>query len=109
MADRNSHRARWAGTVQSWKESGLTQRAFAEQEGEALGTLRAWCVRLGEAPRSQKGLEARPRFVEVRALVPSVQDRLELHVAPGLFLRFGGNVAPDFVVAVVAAVQARRC
>ena len=24
MADRNSHRARWAGTVQSWKESGLT-------------------------------------------------------------------------------------
>lgn len=111
MADRIAHRARWAETVQAWKRSGLTQRAFAERENVALGALRAWCIRLGAAPRSQRGPVASPgaRFVEVRTAVASVQTDLELHIAPGLFLRFGTDVAPGFVGAVIAAVQGRRC
>ena len=55
MADRIAHRARWAATVQAWKRSGLTQRAFAERENVALGALphnvaTTWVVRLDEVP-----------------------------------------------------------
>ena len=45
----------------------------------------------------------------MRTAVASVQTDLELHIAPGLFLRFGTDVAPGFVGAVIAAVQGRRC
>ena len=110
MADRTEHRARWAATVEAWTQSGLSQRAFAEREGITLHTLRAWCVRLGAAPRSHCGASEPPRFVEVRAAasVPATQH-LELQVGHGLVLRFGSNVAPDFVASIIAAVEGRRC
>lgn len=113
MADREAHRTRWVALVREWRDSGLTQVEFAEQRRLRLGALRAWCRRLGEAPRSRSG--ARPelqaaRFVEVRmAASPEMRGEVELDLGGGLVLRFRGEPAPDFVGSVVAAVRARAC
>ena len=100
--------------MREWKRSGLTQVEFAAGRGISLGTLRAWCRRLGEAPRSGAAVgptDAVPaRFVEVRMAAHSAAvAEIELHLGAGLVLRFGGSVAPEFVGAVVAAVRERAC
>jgi len=97
--------------VREWRDSGLTQVEFAEQRRLRLGALRAWCRRLGEAPRSRAGaLPDAPaaRFVEVRmAASAQMRTEVELDLGGGLVLRFRGEPAPDFAGSVVAAVRAR--
>jgi hypothetical protein len=111
MPNRAEHRAQWVKTVKRWKASGLTQAAFAEREGLAVAALRAWCARLGEAPRGRRALAASEgaRFVEIREAPTTARGALELQIGGELCLRFSGDVSADFVGAVVAAVRGRLC
>lgn len=110
---RAANRVRWVELVDTWRSSGLTQVAFAEARGLRLGTLRAWCRRLGTSPRGAstrpREPEASPAFVEVRSVGLASRAAAELELGGGLVLRFRGDAAPAFVGAVVAAVRAGVC
>ena len=110
---RAANRARWAEVVHAWRRSGSTQVAFAEAQGLELGTLRAWCRRLGASPRGAptrpSETAASPAFVELRPVGFASRAAAELELGGGLVLRFRDDAAPAFVGAVVAAVRAGVC
>ncbi len=41
-------RALWAALIQQWRESGLTQRAFAQQHGFCSRKVSYWVARFAE-------------------------------------------------------------
>ena len=89
-ADRIERRAYWAGQVERWKESGLTQRQFCKNEGLSIERFGAWKRRLEREGQSKASLVAVPSRVVSSALftVPAlrlvVDERYRLEI-PGSF------------------------
>ena len=42
LSKRSVNRQRWLAHIESWKRSGLTQKAFCQQHGLGLASFRRW-------------------------------------------------------------------
>ena len=92
----------WSDTITSWKQSGLSQRAYCEQHQLALGTFTYWRGRL-------KKLEAgnhahKPRFLPV-TLQQRSDHSLTLLINGRHHLEIKSDFDPDLLSKVVQAVQ----
>ena len=92
----------WSDRITSWKESGLTQRAYCEQHQLALGTFAYWRGRL-------KKLEAgdhtgKPRFLPV-SLMQRSDPSLTLLINGRHQIEIQSDFDPDFLSKVVQVVQ----
>jgi transposase-like protein len=63
-----------------WESSGVTQRAFAEQEGVPYSTLVYWRRRLKLDEERAEVQPEKPAFAPVRVVAPSLRDRCELRI-----------------------------
>ncbi|HBE92779.1 MAG TPA: hypothetical protein DDW55_09715 [Gammaproteobacteria bacterium] len=92
----------WSDRIASWRQSGLSQRAYCEQHQLALGTFAYWRGRL-------KKLEAgdhagKPRFLPV-TLKQQSHASLTLLINGRHQLEIKSDFDPDFLSKVVQAVQ----
>ena len=82
--------------VKSYLGSGLTQRAFAEQEGIKYVTFTAWVQDF----REQRPVVRPARFAEVQ--IPSARSGLEVTLANGIVVR---GATPVEVAELVRLLQ----
>ena len=99
---RDSKREIWSDRIASWKQSGLSQRAYCEQHQLVLGTFCYWRSHLKD--QETVGRAVRPRFLPVSlkqsggaALVLKINGRHSIEIQP--------DFDPDLLRKVVQAVQ----
>ncbi len=105
-----------AALVAAYRQSGRSLKAFAQARGIRPTRLHYWVYRKNQEPKARsltKKSPARPRavFQEVKleagsALLQSWMA--EVSLARGLNVRFSGTASPDWIGAVVQALQ-RPC
>jgi transposase-like protein len=88
-----------AALLAAYADSGLTQRAFARQEGLNYSTFTAWLQGRRRAGEAASG-PAKVRFAEVR--LPPANHGLEVRLADGTVLR-GGHA--EELAALVRALR----
>jgi hypothetical protein len=121
MKDRNkNHRIStskdMAVVVAAYRQSGLSLQEFARERGIRPGRLHYWVYQKNHPikPRSlvrELGADPAPIFQEVKfesgsALLASWAA--EVNVARGLNIRFSGTASPEWIGAVIQALQ-RPC
>lgn len=102
-----------SGLVKAYRASGLGVRDFAGQRGIPPGRLHYWIYqkyRQG-SPTTSRPSASMPRFHEVKVstLLPGAEAwAAEVSLACGLRVRFSTVASPDWMVAVIQALQ-RPC
>jgi transcriptional regulator with XRE-family HTH domain len=96
-------RQEWGKRVRQWRASGLSARAFAEQTGINVGTLRHWAWQLAHERREP---EDRPAFVEVIAQ-RSADAGIEIAVRDGIRICVPGGFDEATLRRVVAVLESR--
>ena len=96
-----SNQSIWSQRVDEWRKSGLTAVQFCEGRGFAVGSLRAWSSRLGRKPPVALARVVRPASSAVAV------SRLRVELSD-VTLDLPADAEPDFVAALVDAVQRRR-
>ena len=84
--------------LQSYRESGLTQKAFAAREGIKLWTFVSWVQAANRLPRTV------PTFAEVRIASRAVSAAVEIVLPDGVVVRGG-----DMESVITVANRLRRC
>jgi transposase-like protein len=121
MKDANNHDSirptqERAAVVAAYRQSGLGLKRFAREHGIHPGRLHYWVYQKHPAPKP------RPSVQKLRADRPAVFQELKLQpssgllqgwaaevsLARGLNVRFSGTASPDWIGAVVQALQ-RPC
>lgn len=105
-----------AAVVAAYQQSDLSLKAFAREQGIRLGRLHYWVYQksqnrpprsLGEEPRADRTVGFREIKLEAGSAV--LQSwAAEVSLARGLNVRFSGTASPDWMGAVVEALQ-RPC
>lgn len=85
--------------VEEYRESGLTQAAFARRRRISVGTLRSWIYRDEEA---QEGPQ--DRFVEISGPVMAAGPEVVLRVGDQVVLELSELPAPEYLVEVARAL-----
>lgn len=85
--------------VRAYRESGLTQKAFAEREGVKYSTFVSW---VQDAKRSME--QAVPRFAEVSVAARPVSAAIEIALPDGTVVR-----GTDLEALITLATRLRRC
>ncbi len=98
----------WRGVLQRHAASGMSVRAFCEQERLTESTFFAWrrtiAERNGQAKRSPRS----PAFVPVTVTDRSAPEAsIELELAGGRMLRFPQSISTERLVALIQALEAR--
>ena len=90
--------------VAAFRESGLSQEAFAKKRGINVGTLRSWIYRPKKKSKPKATQEAEPmRFVEVQA-APGIGGRSVLiRVGASVEVELDELPAPEYLVALARA------
>ncbi len=91
----------WSQRVDEWRKSGLTAAQFCEGRDFAVGSLRSWSSRLGRRPAVALARVVRTQSPAVTA------SRLRVELTD-VTLDLPADAEPDFVAALVDAVQRRR-
>ena len=93
----------WSDRIASWKQSGLAQRAYCEQQQLVYSTFAYWRGRLKKLQGGHE-LEGKVNFLPVTlkqessvSLILRINDRHTLEINPGF--------DPDLLAKVVQAVQ----
>ena len=88
VTKRQANRQRWFDHIETWKQSGLTQKAFCEQQQLGLGTFQRWrgIFMRGEKPEASSAVSFLP--VSVMAAPASnlallIDDRLRIEIPAG--------------------------
>jgi hypothetical protein len=94
-----------AEIVTKFRQSGLTQRAFAESAGIRLAQLKGWLYPKTYSTKAS----CRPRFVRVQT--PSVgaiagDAKLQMDLVNGVVLRFGCLPEPEYLARLHRALSA---
>jgi transposase-like protein len=105
-----------AAIVATYRQSGLTLKKFAQEQGIRPGQLHYWVYQKGQEPNSGwfaegPGVGPTVGFREVKLEAGSAlleSWAAEVSVAGGLNVRFSGTARPDWIGAVVQALQ-RPC
>ena len=92
----------WSDRITSWKQSGLSQRAYCEQHQLALGTFAYWRGRLKKLEGGDH--TGTPRFLPV-TLKQSSNASLTLLINGRHHLEIKPDFDPDLLSKVVRAVQ----
>jgi len=101
----------WRGIVQRWQRSGLTVRAFCDEQGLSEQSFYFWRRTLAERDRRAvtHATEPGPAFVPVRVASPPAASALEVVVGAGRVVR----VSPGFDAAtlrdLLAVLEAPSC
>jgi len=99
-SDSNDNRTVWRQTVREFRKSGLSRRAFCEQNGIKKSSLDYWLARLSK-PRKPTGL------VEVKpAAPPAAGGRLDVVIAGGRYrIEIHGALDGELFREVVHALE----
>ncbi len=92
-----------AEMVATFKQSGLSQRAFAELEGINLWRLQSWLY-----PKSRRVKVApRPRFIRVQTpTVTPTTGEIQLRIGDNVALQLAALPDPDYVARLHRALSA---
>ena len=104
MARATKTRGQRARLVRRWRASGLSQAAFARQQGLQPRTFWGWCR---EVPTTRARVT--PRFLPVRVMAADPEEGgaagVEILLVSGDRVRVAPGTAPVLVAAVVAALR----
>ena len=90
----------WVRLISDYHASGLTQKEFCLQQRVDLEQFK-WRLRL-----SRKETKPTGDFVQLSVAAPiSGLPEVELHFPNGLFLRFSGDVRPDYLRDLLAGLR----
>ena len=94
-------RDHWREILRRWQSSGLSQAAFCRQ-----GKIPVWRFTWWKKRLSDDGVAAGGLFVPVRVTPsPAAPAEFELTLRGGRRLRFGTDVQPARLAAIVAAIE----
>lgn len=111
MESRVQTRNRWARLVARFERSGESQSKFTSRAGVGLAAFRYWLYKLRaeRAAGAPAATDDDVRLVPVEVRAASVTaPEIEIDIRE-LRVRLMGDVDPDRVAALVAAVRARAC
>ena len=105
-----AEKAQWIRVAEQFEPSGLTQRAFAQQQALPLSTLQSWVYR---RRRQEAGAQASARTpaaggAELRALQRSL-GRVEVLTRSGVRVSFEMGTDVAYVARLVAALERAAC
>ena len=103
LSKRVANRQRWFDRIQHWKQSGLTQKAFCEQQQLGLGSFQRWrgIFMRGEKPEASSAVSFLPVNVTLApasSLALLIDDHLRIEIPAGF--------DPVILKQVVQALQA---
>ena len=103
LSKRAAKRQRWFDHIEDWKQSGLTQKAFCEQQQLRLGSFQRWrgIFMQGEEPEASSAVSFLP--VNVTAAPTS---NLALMIDGHLRIEIAAGFDPVTLKQVVQALQA---
>lgn len=116
MKDRNNHHPisiskDMAAVVAAYRQSGVSLKKFARERGIPPARLHYWVYQKNQEPANGPQVRRTAAFQEVKlepgsALLQSWAA--EVSMARGLNVRFSGTARPDWIGAVIQALQ-RPC
>ena len=88
LTKREANRQRWFDRIEAWKESGLTQKVFCEQQQLGLGSFQRWrgIFMRGEKPEASSAVSFLPVNVTVgkaSSLALLIDDHLCIEIPAG--------------------------
>ena len=88
LTKREANRQRWFDRIETWKQSGLTQKAFCEQQQLGLGSFQRWrgIFMRGEKPEASSAVSFLPVNVTVdkaSSLALLIDDQLRIEIPAG--------------------------
>ena len=88
LSKREANRQRWFDHIKDWKQSGLTQKAFCEQQQLRLGSFQRWrgIFMRGEKPEASSAVSFVPVNVTVdkaSSLALLIDDQLRIEIPAG--------------------------
>ncbi len=88
LTKREANRQRWFDRIETWKQSGLTQKAFCEQQQLGLGSFQRWrgIFMRGEKPEASSAVSFVPVNVTVdkaSSLALLIDDQLRIEIPAG--------------------------
>ena len=103
LTKREANRQRWFDRIETWKQSGLTQKAFCEQQQLGLGSFQRWrgIFMRGEKPAASSAVS----FVLVNVTVDKASS-LALLIDDQLRIEIPAGFDPVTLKQVIQALQA---
>lgn len=103
LTKREINRRRWFDRIESWEQSGLTQKAFCEQQQLGLGSFQRWrgIFLRGEKPAVSSAVSFLPVNV-----TPAPASSLALVIDDHLRIEIPAGFDPVILQQVVQALQA---
>lgn len=102
--------ARWRETIEQQVASGLTVRALCQREGLTESSFHAWRRTIAQRDREGQPEEEpnEPAFVPVVVTedVP-VRDSIQIELTGGLTVKLPATIATEWLVDLVAKLQAK--
>ena len=88
LSKRAANHQRWFDRIESWKQSGLTQKAFCEQQQLRLGSFQRWrgIFMRGEKPEASSAVSFLPVNVTAApasSLALVIDDYLRIEIPAG--------------------------
>ena len=88
LTKREANRQHWFDRIETWKQSGLTQKAFCEQQQLGLGSFQRWrgIFMRGEKPEASSAVSFLPVNVTVdkaSSLALLIDDQLRIEIPAG--------------------------
>ena len=88
LTKRQANRQRWFDHIETWKQSGLTQKAFCEQQQLGLGSFQRWrgVFMRGERPEVSSAVSFLPVNVTAApasSLALLIDDHLRIEIPAG--------------------------
>ena len=104
--------ARWRETLGRQAPSGLTVRAFCQREGLTESSFHAWRRTIGQRDQEEQPQEEpvsrEPAFVPVVVTNDvSKYDSIHVELSDGLILKLPVSIAAEWLVELVAKLQAK--
>jgi hypothetical protein len=95
----------WRALVRAWKESGKTKRAWCDENGLSLESLRRWMKRFRNQPDSEMSIVEIPRVWGPAGAVPAIR----VFVGAELRIELSAEVSEELLRQVLrAAVEMAR-
>ena len=88
LTKREANRQHWFDRIETWKQSGLTQKAFCEQQQLRLGSFQRWrgIFMRGERPEASSTVSFLPVNVTAApasSLALRIDDHLRIEIPAG--------------------------
>ncbi len=101
MGATTEHRNRMFSLIESWQQSGLSQKRFCEQQQIAVHQFYYWykCFRT-KSDGPIVGVEK--RFIELHSQAPSAEAAIEILLFSGHRILFHQPVAASFIKAIIS-------